>query len=87
MLRLKGTSVAKAIAERGVPIVNLVEFEKLAHKYGLPIAPIPLPPVGEGKLYHKTVYSVPLASVFIVIIIAILIVVVTFDVEHIIRRQ
>lgn len=36
----------------GVPVVNLIDVRGLALKSGLPLDPIPFPPVGEGGVYH-----------------------------------
>ena len=84
-IRLKGKSVAKEMAIRGIPIINLVSFEKLAAGYGLPIAPVPIPTIGEGSLYYEERYSVPLAIIFILIIIVILFISMKYEVESLIR--
>ena len=36
----------------GMPVVNLIDVRGLALKNGLPIDPIPFPPIGEGGVYH-----------------------------------
>ncbi len=86
-IKLKGPSVAERVSNRGIPIINLVSFEKLANRYELPIAPVPLPPVGEGSLYFKDRYSIPLAIIFILIIITILFICARYEIEHIFRRR
>ncbi|OYD15415.1 hypothetical protein CH333_05825 [candidate division WOR-3 bacterium JGI_Cruoil_03_44_89] len=87
MLKLKPSCVAKEIADRGIPIINLVSFEKLAREYSLPIAPIPIPAIGVGLLYYKYVYSVPFAIVFILVIGVVLFISLKYEVEHIFRRD
>lgn len=46
----------------GVPVINLIDVRGLALRHGLPVDPVPLPPVGEGRVYETTGYS-PVATV------------------------
>lgn len=41
-------------AAAGVPVINLLDVRGLAIKNGLPVDPVPLPPVGEGHVYYET---------------------------------
>lgn len=41
-------------AAAGVPVINLLDVRGLAIKNGLPVDPVPLPPVGEGQVYYET---------------------------------
>lgn len=43
-------------AARGVPVIHLLNIRDLAMKNGIPIDPIPIPPVGEGAVYYVTKY-------------------------------
>ncbi|MEA1963659.1 MAG: poly-gamma-glutamate system protein [Candidatus Aerophobetes bacterium] len=45
------------MAKKGIPVIHLLYIRTLAVKNGLPIDPIPLPKVGEGRIYYKTKYS------------------------------
>jgi poly-gamma-glutamate system protein len=48
-------------ATRGVPVIHLLNVRGLALDNGLPIDPVPLPPVGEGGVYYRrTVATAPL---------------------------
>lgn len=43
-------------ALQGLPVINLLNIKDLAAKNGLPIDPIPLPPIGSGGIYYRTSY-------------------------------
>jgi poly-gamma-glutamate system protein len=51
------------MAEENIPIIHLLNINQLAHKYGLPISPIPLPLPGEGEIFIQRQYSVILTLV------------------------
>lgn len=58
------------MAENNVPIIHLLNINKLAIKYGLPINPIPLPRAGEGEIFIQKRYSVLLTlgvTIFLVL--------------------
>jgi len=60
------------MAENNVPIIHLLNVNKLALKYGLPINPVPLPHAGEGEIFIQKRYSVLLTlSVTIFLVLAI----------------
>lgn len=72
--------IAKMLAKR-VPVINVLDVNYLAEKYSLPIAPSPLPKLGSGRLFTELRYSVPLAIVFIILIVVILFFVIRYDLE------
>jgi poly-gamma-glutamate system protein len=41
------------MAEEGIPVIHLLNVKGLATRYGLPWDPVPLPPVGDGMIYHE----------------------------------
>lgn len=53
-------------AAAGVPVINLLDVRGLALKNGLPIDPVPLPPIGTGRVYETTGYSRVVALVALV---------------------
>ena len=60
------------MAENNVPIIHLLNINKLALKYGLPINPVPLPRAGEGEIFIQKRYSVLLTlsvTIFLVLTI------------------
>jgi len=60
------------MAEKNVPIIHLLNVNKLAQKYGLPVNPTPLPRAGEGEIFIQKRYSVLLTiSVTIFLALAI----------------
>ena len=61
----KGATIL--MAERGMPILHFFEIDQVAQKYDLPLAPIPLPTIGEGKLFSESRYSISLTLVLLVI--------------------
>jgi poly-gamma-glutamate system protein len=42
--------------ERGVPVIHLLNIKRLARQYGLPIDPIPLPAVPDGRVMRGHTY-------------------------------
>ncbi|HUS40004.1 MAG TPA: poly-gamma-glutamate system protein [Pirellulales bacterium] len=62
--------VAPRLGEDGVPVIHLVQVVELAQRYGLPVAPIVFPEVGEadvfsGKDYNDLLVSITLALIVI----------------------
>lgn len=49
-------------AEQGIPVINLVQMKKLAAAYGLPVAPVTMPRVGEGDLFSVERHNLWLAG-------------------------
>lgn len=47
-----GNGVAFSMAKAGIPVIHLLRIRELAKEYGLPIAPVPMPRVGEALVYE-----------------------------------
>ncbi|MGB7326938.1 MAG: poly-gamma-glutamate system protein [Rubripirellula sp.] len=63
--------VATRMLARNVPVVHVGNAQKVAEDYEFPVAPVVMPNVGEGLVYGKTVYRIPLvASVMVLITFA-----------------
>jgi poly-gamma-glutamate system protein len=63
-----------------IHIYNIAEGDtSIAHLYKLPVAELPLPKVGEGKLYQHTQYNVTVAAVALALSFIILVLVKYFD--------
>ncbi|MHB8836269.1 MAG: poly-gamma-glutamate system protein [Candidatus Methylomirabilia bacterium] len=45
------------MAERNIPVIHLLNIQEIAGRYQLPVAPEPLPEIGEGPLYFKPRYD------------------------------
>jgi len=50
--------VLNRMAERDLPVINLLEVDRLAERYELPETPVPLPTAGEGPLFLRERYPV-----------------------------
>lgn len=78
--------VAGEFLRRGVPVINISDINRLARTYDLPIAPIPLPPVGRGKLFYDFRYSVPLAAILAAIMLIIIFIILRLDVDYYLKK-
>lgn len=84
---LLGYTVVTEMLKKRVPVVNMIHVNDLAHKVGLPIAPVPLPQPGEGPLFREIRYSVPLAWALALILGGLLYLFVRFDVAAYLIRK
>lgn len=63
------------MSERRVPVIHLLDINKLAIRYGLPIDPIPLPPIPSGNVMKPKEYPlfvVLLGLIFLCLTIALI---------------
>lgn len=65
-------SVMVRFTDEGVPVIHLVQVAMLAQRFGLPLEPPFIPPVGEGKIYVQEQYNPWLASGVLIALTAIL---------------
>ncbi len=70
-----------------VRVININNINHLARRYELPIAPIPVPEIGTGKLYYEYRYSVVLATIFLIFLSVIIFLVLRIDIDYYIRRH
>lgn len=61
----KGTMIL--FSERGVPVIHLLRVISLAREHGLPVSPDYLPAPGEGSIFVKDMYRLPLVAVVLVL--------------------
>lgn len=80
----KGATIL--MAERGVPILHLFEVDRLAERFDLPLAPTPLPRVGEGNIFSEPRYSVSLASILLVLYSMATFCLIRLDMKHYLFR-
>jgi hypothetical protein len=66
-------------ADEGVPVIHMVNVNELATHYGLPLFPLDIPPVGDGKIFYKEERSSRLAAAVLALIVLFLIVFVRLD--------
>jgi len=60
------------MGQKEIPIIHLLNINKLLAKYGLPNSPVPLPEPGEGGIFIQKKYNVTvtaIATLFLVIVI------------------
>ncbi len=82
-----GKGMIAQFSQLGIPIINLVDINHLAEKHKLPIAPIPLPNIGEGSLYYEYRYSVGQAILYLLILLFILFIIVRYDIGYYLKRR
>ncbi len=61
-------SVIKEFLTREIKVLNIIQIESLARKYGLPISPKSTPKPGEGKIFVQEEFNPMLAGVVIYLI-------------------
>jgi len=59
--------IAKMV-DQGVPVIHLLNIRKIARQYGLPVDPIPLPPIPDGRVMRPQKYSLPLALMGLILL-------------------
>jgi len=83
----EGPGLIPYFSRNGIPVIHLTQIHQLAMEYGLPIAPVPLPGVGEGKLYHEYRNSVVLAVIFLLLLCVVLFFMLRYDLDALLRRR
>jgi hypothetical protein len=59
------------MAKRGIPVIHFLNVNKVAERYDMPEAPVPMPEIGEGVIFFKERYDI-LATVMGLIALSIL---------------
>lgn len=67
------------MARQNIPIIHLLKIEELLTKYDLPVEPIPLPNIGEGKLFKAKKYQIGLTSASLGFLIILLLAIIYID--------
>ncbi len=67
------------MARNKVPVIHLLNVQKLMDKYELPLEPIPLPKVGEGKLFYSLKYQVGIVGIALFILVGLLLTTIYID--------
>jgi poly-gamma-glutamate system protein len=83
----QGKGIIAYFSKKGIPVVNFENITQLAVDNGLEQAPIPLPDIGEGSLYHTYKYSVTQAIISLIILAVMMIIVFKFDIEHYFKKE
>ncbi|MBN2537340.1 poly-gamma-glutamate system protein [candidate division WOR-3 bacterium] len=79
--RVDSTGTLAALLARRVPVLHLGKPTRVALDFGLPVAPVPLPETGKGRLFFERRQSALLAGLLALVLAALLWLVVRYDVE------
>jgi len=63
-----GCGVIFRMAAAGVPVIHLLDIRKIARDYGLPVDPVPLPAVPDGRVMSQGGYSRTAALIGLVVL-------------------
>ncbi len=81
-------AVINQMAEQGMPVINLLEVEKIALKYNLPTEVIDeAPKLGEGSLFFKDKYSISSTLMLTIILAFVVFIMIRIDVKHYIIKK
>jgi len=80
-------SVIGQMLDRKVPVINIIDVNRIATRYGLPIAPTPIPSLAKGKLFIERRFSQTLALAFALVIIFVLFLVIKYDLEYYLLKK
>ncbi len=74
------------MAERGLPVIHLLDVQRLAKRYGLPIDPVPLPELGQGPVYFKERYDRVVLVLLVIALVGVTAAVIRLDMRHYLTR-
>ena len=66
-------------AEKGVPVIHLLDVRALAEKYDLPVSPVPLPEPGTGAMFLEERYNLTITAIALAILVILIVIVIFFD--------
>ena len=72
-------SVMTRFSAEGVPVIHMSKINAIAERYGLPLHPTTLRPVGEGLVFERDAYQPALAVAVLVLIVVLLFAFVRLD--------
>lgn len=63
------------MGEEGIPLIHMLNIDRLLAEYGLPNSPVPLPDPGEGGVFISERYSMVITSIatFILVVVILLV--------------
>lgn len=71
--------VVHRFTSEGVPVIHIWDVRKIAKEYDLPIAQLPLPIAGQGKVFMEERYNLFVATLALAFMFVILVIVKYFD--------
>lgn len=84
---VNGNSVILKMLDKKIAVINMYDVSRIARKYGMPIAPVPMQQLGRGKLFIEKKLSTSLALFFALLIIIILYFVIRYDFEYYLAKK
>jgi len=70
------------MAQKGIPIIHLLNIDQLLAKYELPVSPVPLPEPGDGGIFIQKKYNIIVTSVATFILVVIIVLVYLSERKH-----
>lgn len=74
------------MADRGIPVIHILDVQRLAKRYGLPLDPVPLPELGQGPIYFKERYDRVQLGLIIFVLVTLTAAVVRLDMRHYLQQ-
>lgn len=62
-------SVMSRFIQEGVPVIHMTKIAQQAKRYGLPIQPRTMPPVGSGSIFYRDQYNLWLTGALLLVIL------------------
>ncbi|MFZ5876626.1 MAG: poly-gamma-glutamate system protein [Nitrospirota bacterium] len=74
------------MADRGMPVIHILDVQRLAKRYGLPLDPVPLPELGQGPIYFKERYDRVQLGLIIIALVILTAAIVRLDMRHYLQQ-
>jgi poly-gamma-glutamate system protein len=75
------------MAERKIPIINVMDPASIAQTYGLPVEITPAPVLGKDPIFQREEYSITSTIIYTILLMIIVAVFIRIDVKYYVKRQ
>ncbi|MBD3168651.1 MAG: poly-gamma-glutamate system protein [candidate division Zixibacteria bacterium] len=79
--------VINFMADAGIPIIHILQVDRLAREYGLSTNIIPVEEVGGGSMYYKQEYSVTITVILLILLSIVVFIIIRVDLGYYFNRQ
>ncbi|OQY27875.1 MAG: hypothetical protein B6244_08985 [Candidatus Cloacimonetes bacterium 4572_55] len=82
--------VITRMAERGLPIIHILQIRRIANDYGISVMPYleeEKSKIGKGALYYRETYSLPFTIAAILFLLTVIVLSLRLDVKHYIFQR
>ncbi|MCP4631470.1 MAG: poly-gamma-glutamate system protein [candidate division Zixibacteria bacterium] len=79
--------VINFMAESGIPVIHILQVDRLAERYGLSLNIIPNEEVGVGPLYYKEEYSITATVFVLIVLISVVFIFLRVDLGYYLKRR